>query len=87
MLEIFIPPCFITDELRGLEWNTRYQIIKGICKGLHYLHKEKHIIHMDLKPDNILLDRFMVPKIRLCIGLSRLDDKSQTMCANRCATL
>ncbi|WVZ49407.1 hypothetical protein U9M48_000772 [Paspalum notatum var. saurae] len=21
----------ITDELRGLEWNTRYQIIKGIC--------------------------------------------------------
>ncbi|PAN41622.1 hypothetical protein PAHAL_8G056600 [Panicum hallii] len=77
---------YIADELRGLEWTTRYQIIKGICKGLHYLHKEKHIFHMDLKPDNILLDSFMVPKIT-DFGLSRFDDKSQTMCANRCATL
>ncbi|CAM0884780.1 unnamed protein product [Alopecurus aequalis] len=31
----------ITDELRGLECYTRYEIIKGICEGLEYLHKEK----------------------------------------------
>ncbi|XP_037451719.1 cysteine-rich receptor-like protein kinase 41 [Triticum dicoccoides] len=30
----------ITDELRGLEWEPRYAIISGICKGLCYLHEE-----------------------------------------------
>ena len=46
----------LSDELRGLEWNTRYKIIRGICEGLHHLHNEKQIYHMDLKPDNILLE-------------------------------
>jgi serine/threonine protein kinase len=75
---------FCADELRGLEWNTRYQIIKAICEGLHYLHK-KYIYHMDLKPANILLDDYMVPKIA-DFGLSRLDDKSQTMSESRYGT-
>jgi serine/threonine protein kinase len=61
--------------LRGLEWHTRYEIIVGICKGLLHLHKEKHIIHMDLKPANILLDDQMVPKIT-DFGISRLDRNS-----------
>ncbi|TVU51795.1 hypothetical protein EJB05_03239, partial [Eragrostis curvula] len=52
----------ITDESCGLEWHTRYQIIKGICHGLDYLH-EKCIFHLDLKPENILLNVNMVPKI------------------------
>uniref|UniRef100_A0ACD5WE33 Uncharacterized protein n=1 Tax=Avena sativa TaxID=4498 RepID=A0ACD5WE33_AVESA len=54
---------YLTDELTGLEWHARYQIIKGICNGLDYLHNEKGIIHRDLKPDNILIDDLMVPKI------------------------
>ena len=50
-------------------WKERYKIIKGICEGLHYLH-ENSIVHLDLKPANILLDDNMVPKI--CdFGLSR----------------
>ena len=73
---------YFADELGGLEWHTRYQIIIGICEGLHHLHKEKHIVHMDLKPANILLDKHMVPKIS-DFGLSRLDDKSRTMSADR----
>jgi serine/threonine protein kinase len=36
--------------------------MKGICQGLDYLH-ENHIIHLHLKPENILLDANMVPKI------------------------
>ncbi|WVZ53205.1 hypothetical protein U9M48_004178 [Paspalum notatum var. saurae] len=72
----------ITDELRGLEWHTRYEIILGICNGLLYLHKEKDIIHMDLKPANILLDDRMVPKIT-DFGLSRFDNNSQAATTSR----
>ncbi|RCV37731.1 hypothetical protein SETIT_8G086300v2 [Setaria italica] len=75
----------LTDELRGHEWNTRYEIIVGICKGLLYLHKEKDIIHMDLKPANILLDDHLVPKIT-DFGLSRLDNNSQTATTSRLMT-
>ncbi|XP_047063611.1 serine/threonine-protein kinase SIK1-like [Lolium rigidum] len=73
------------DELRGLEWNARYKIIKGICLGLQYLHEEKHIIHMDLKPSNILLDDDMLPRIT-DFGLSRPEENSQTLryCAPEC---
>ncbi|KAK3119796.1 hypothetical protein QOZ80_9AG0675330 [Eleusine coracana subsp. coracana] len=63
---------FISDAAQGLEWMTRYQIIKGICEGLHYLHQQK-IIHLDLKPANILLDHDMVPKIA-DFGLSKCFD-------------
>lgn len=69
----------LTDELRGLEWHTRYQTIKGICDGLQYLHKEKDIVHMDLKPDNILMDDLMIPKIT-DFGISKqLDGISQAV--------
>ncbi|XP_037449553.1 G2-specific protein kinase nimA-like [Triticum dicoccoides] len=68
----------ITDELRGLEWETRYKIITGICKGLCYLHEEKNISHMDFKPANILLDDHMVPKIT-DFGLTRPNENSTTM--------
>uniref|UniRef100_A0ACD5YAI0 Uncharacterized protein n=1 Tax=Avena sativa TaxID=4498 RepID=A0ACD5YAI0_AVESA len=71
----------ITDELRGLEWDKRYEIIKGICTGLHYLHMEKCVLHMDLKPANILLDNDMLPKIT-DFGLSRPAGNSQTTSAN-----
>ena len=60
----------------GLEWRVRYQIIKGICDGLHYLH-EQRIVHADLKPANILLDDNMLPRIA-DFGLSRCFDEDQT---------
>ena len=61
----------LEDEFCGLEWHQRYIIIKGICHGLRHLHEEQKIIHMDLKPQNILMDPNMVPKIT-DFGLSRL---------------
>lgn len=67
----------ITDELRGHEWNTRFQIIKGICHGLQYLHEERGIIHMDLKPQNIMVDHLKVPKIT-DFGQARLAENSHT---------
>uniref|UniRef100_A0A452YR93 non-specific serine/threonine protein kinase n=1 Tax=Aegilops tauschii subsp. strangulata TaxID=200361 RepID=A0A452YR93_AEGTS len=60
----------------GLEWRERYRIIRGICEGLCYLH-EKRILHLDLKPANVLLDIGMVPKIA-DFGLSRCFDEGQT---------
>ena len=41
---------------------------------------------MDMKPENILLDNDMVPKIT-DFGLSRLDEKSQTMSEVRLGSL
>uniref|UniRef100_A0ACD5VEJ3 Uncharacterized protein n=1 Tax=Avena sativa TaxID=4498 RepID=A0ACD5VEJ3_AVESA len=66
----------IADASNGLEWRERYVIIRGICDGLHYLHK-KYILHLDLKPANILLDDHMIPKIA-DFGLSRCFDEGQT---------
>ncbi|CAN6272982.1 unnamed protein product [Urochloa humidicola] len=76
----------LADELRGHEWHTRYQIIHGICAGLHHLHNEKFIIHMDLKPANILLDDRMVPKIT-DFGLSRLIETTHTTSTERLLSL
>ncbi|KAM0930231.1 hypothetical protein ACQ4PT_000999 [Festuca glaucescens] len=62
----------------SIDWGTRFKIIKGICKGLQYLHKlDIPIIHMDLKPENILLDANMVPKIA-DFALSRVFGQEQT---------
>uniref|UniRef100_A0A0E0BGX5 Protein kinase domain-containing protein n=1 Tax=Oryza glumipatula TaxID=40148 RepID=A0A0E0BGX5_9ORYZ len=66
-------------ESSRLDWHTRFNIIKGVCEGLHFLHKgsERPIIHLDIKPGNILLDDNMVPKIA-DFGLSRLLGEEQT---------
>lgn len=48
-----------------LNWYKRFQIIKGLAEGLVYMHKHSllWIIHGDLKPNNVLLDHNMNPKI------------------------
>uniref|UniRef100_A0ACD5TSM9 Uncharacterized protein n=1 Tax=Avena sativa TaxID=4498 RepID=A0ACD5TSM9_AVESA len=67
---------YIKDSSVGLEWREWYKIIKGICEGLNYLH-ENNILHLDLKPTNILLDKDMNPKI-IDFGQSRCLEKDQT---------
>lgn len=48
-----------------LNWSRRYDIIRGIARGLLYLHEDYHstIIHRDIKASNILLDENMNPRI------------------------
>ncbi|EAY72267.1 hypothetical protein OsI_00121 [Oryza sativa Indica Group] len=48
----------IVPSVPPLDWQTRHKIITQVAKGLSYLHEEctKRIAHLDVKPQNILLD-------------------------------
>ncbi|CAL9013171.1 unnamed protein product [Prunus brigantina] len=56
-----------------LDWKTRYQIALGTARGLAYLHEKCRdcIIHCDIKPENILLDTELGPKVA-DFGLAKL---------------
>ncbi|KAE8654821.1 G-type lectin S-receptor-like serine/threonine-protein kinase [Hibiscus syriacus] len=56
---------FLEDNSKPLAWKTRYQIALGTARGLTYLHEKCRdcIIHCDIKPENILLDAELCPKV------------------------
>jgi len=67
-------PKYLPEIGYGHEWRRRYQIMNGICDVLCYLH----IVHLDPKPTNILLDYNVTPKIT-DFGLSWCFNEKQSL--------
>jgi serine/threonine protein kinase len=66
-----------------LDWDRRVCIIIGVAQGLAHLHKcNPIIVHLDIKPQNILLDQDYTPKLA-DFGLAKiLDGKDEdVVCA------
>jgi serine/threonine protein kinase len=63
-----------------LDWDQRMCIIIGVAQGLAPLHKcNPIIVHLEIKPQNILLDQDYTPKL-VDFGLSKiLDGKDEEM--------
>ncbi|XP_028801999.1 cysteine-rich receptor-like protein kinase 42 [Neltuma alba] len=74
-------------QMKGsLNWKQRYGIILGTARGLAYLHEEFHVcvIHRDIKPNNILLDDDLQPKIA-DFGLARFLPGDKSHLSTKCA--
>ncbi|CAL4949100.1 unnamed protein product [Urochloa decumbens] len=60
---------------RVLEWSTRISIIKGIARGIEYLHSTRPgkpaLVHQNISADKVLLDYSFRPLISGC-GLHKL---------------
>ncbi|VAI63346.1 unnamed protein product [Triticum turgidum subsp. durum] len=62
-----------------LDWCTRSRIILDIAKGLCYPHEQckRKIAHLDIKPQNILLDDYFNAKVA-DFGLCKLINRDQS---------
>ncbi|MED6138503.1 PR5-like receptor kinase [Stylosanthes scabra] len=69
-----------SNTLCKLDCNILYQISIGIARGLEYLHRgcNTRILHLDIKPQNILLDEHFCPKIA-DFGLAKICKKDQSI--------
>ncbi|KAL7195225.1 hypothetical protein ACSBR1_035443 [Camellia fascicularis] len=64
---------FADSSSSALGWEHRYNIALGTAKGLSYIHEEclEWVLHCDVKPQNILLDDNLEPKVT-DFGMSKL---------------
>ncbi|KAH9622183.1 hypothetical protein KSS87_001248 [Heliosperma pusillum] len=71
-LEKFLYTGDESDNHHLLGWETLFEIVIGVARGLEYLHRgcNTRILHFDIKPHNILLDENFCPKIS-DFGLSK----------------
>jgi Tfp pilus assembly protein PilF len=63
-------------EQRKLSFEQKITLMRRICEGVHAAHAQ-HIIHRDIKPQNILVNQNIHPKI-LDFGIARSLTQPQT---------
>ncbi|GAU17853.1 hypothetical protein TSUD_329790 [Trifolium subterraneum] len=79
-LDNFILKSGCPDVICSLDWNRMYNIAIGIARGLEYLHQGciSRILHLDIKPQNILLDEDFCPKIS-DFGLAKICQRNNSV--------
>ncbi|XP_013603316.1 PREDICTED: probable receptor-like protein kinase At1g67000 [Brassica oleracea var. oleracea] len=72
---------FISDTtIMNLDFTALYEIALGVARGLEYLHFgcKTRIVHFDIKPQNVLLDENLLPKVS-DFGLAKLCEKKESI--------
>ncbi|EFH63347.1 hypothetical protein ARALYDRAFT_475786, partial [Arabidopsis lyrata subsp. lyrata] len=72
---------FISERTSvNLDLTTLYGIALGVARGLEYLHYgcKTRIVHFDIKPQNVLLDDNLSPKVS-DFGLAKLCEKKESV--------
>ncbi|GAU51136.1 hypothetical protein TSUD_300690 [Trifolium subterraneum] len=70
---------YLFDDKKALGYEKLHEIAIGTARGIAYLHDEcqQRIIHYDIKPGNILLDKNFYPKVA-DFGLAKLCNRENT---------
>ena len=72
------PPCFamelvegvpFTEAVGGMSYKQKAKLLSKVARAVAYAH-DRNVLHRDLKPDNIMMDRSGEPRI-LDFGLAR----------------
>lgn len=63
---------------RGIPLPVVKNMIRGMCKGLDFLHRKCQIIHTDLKPENVLIlfDESADPSLKNKMAALSIEDKN-----------
>ena len=73
------------NESKGLQEEQAKKIFYQIITAIEYLHEKQHVMHRDLKAENVLLDRCM--NIRLAdFGLSKAFSKAEPFLQSICGS-
>lgn len=76
---------FLFDQPKTvLNWEQRFNVIKGVASGLLYLHEgyEQVVIHRDVKASNVLLDSELNGRLG-DFGLARLHEHGSNLTTTR----